>query len=259
MNIGILSKRTNMFTGKITQYYEQYDNTVSVFTLENLVINEDLLKNDFYILKSKGLFFLYAGFFLEANNVKVIPDPQLSFMQKHRVQSHYLLKRAGLLTPNFFLGSLGTLRNQLRKTDFPLIIKPFMGSGSRGVEVINSIDDLNPIKDGIFYLENYIAGEHYNVYFIADQVCTLVKPPLANEHVEMEKIKTPDDIQKIIEKWRTYLGEKALFGHLDIVREEKSNDLFIVDPGSFPEFSNWKSEVSPVEKICNLILKHVGK
>jgi hypothetical protein len=259
MNIGILSKRTNMFTGKITQHYEQCGHTVSVYTLENLVINEDLLKNDFYILKSKGLFFLYAGFFLEANDVKVIPDPHLSYMQKHRIQSHYLLKRAGLLTPNFYLGSLETLRNQLRVTDYPLIIKPFMRSGSRGVKVINSSDDLNPSNKKILYLEKFIAGEHYNVYFIADQVCTLVKPPLANEHVEMKKIKTPNDILKVIKKWRNYLGERILFGHLDIVREEKSNNLFIVDPGSFPEFSNWKCETSPVEEIGNLILDHAVK
>jgi len=259
MKIGILSKRTNMFTGKITQFYEQSGHTVSVFTLENLVINEELLKNDFYILKSKGLFFLYAGFFLDENNVKVLPDPYTSFMQKHRIHSHYLLRRTGLLTPDFYMASLETFRNQLVLSDFPLIIKPIMGSGNRGVKKINSIDDLDSDNNEILYMEKFITGEHYNVYFIADQICTLVKPPLANEHVEMEMITTPNDILRIIKKWRNYLGEKALFGHLDIVREEKTNSLFVVDLGSFPEFSNWKCEVSPVEKICNLILNHVVK
>ncbi|MHA1914056.1 MAG: ATP-grasp domain-containing protein [Promethearchaeota archaeon] len=259
MKIGILSKRTNMFTGKIKKYYEKSGYTVNVFTLENLVINEDLFDNDFYILKSKNLFFLYAGYFLEANDVKVIPDPQVSFMQKHRIQSHYLLKKAGLVTPNFYLGSLETFRNSLDLSDFPLIIKPLMGSGSKGVKIINSIEDIQSNNNETLYMEKFITGEHYNAYFIGNQICTLVKPPLSNEHVDMEKIETPDDIIDVIRKWRNYLGERALFGHLDIVREEESNNLYIVDPGSFPEFSNWKCTISPVEEICNLILKHVGK
>ena len=46
-----------------------------------------------------------------------------------------------------------------------------------------------------------------------------------------------------------------MFGHLDIVREESNNKLYVVDPGSFPEFSNWKCSISPVESICKLILE----
>ena len=254
MQIGILSKRTNMFTGKIKQYYEKRGHNVSIFTLKNLVINEELFNNDFYILKSKSIFFLYTGYYLEANDIQVIPDPQISFMQKHRVQSHYLLKKAGLLTPNFYLGTLETFRKELDLNYFPLIIKPLMGSGSRGVKIINSIDDIKPNNNKTLYLERFILGEHYNVYFIANQICTLVKPPLANEHIEMKKIKTPDDIFDLIKKWRNYLGENALFGHLDIVREEASNKLFIVDVGTFPQFVHYTNKVSAVEAVCNLIL-----
>ena len=57
MKIGILSKRKTMFTGKIKNFLENKGFTVTVYTLENLAINENLLNNDFYILKSKNLFF----------------------------------------------------------------------------------------------------------------------------------------------------------------------------------------------------------
>ncbi|MFX1298526.1 MAG: hypothetical protein ACFFD2_27170, partial [Promethearchaeota archaeon] len=70
------------------------------------------------------------------------------------------------------------------------------------------------------------------------------------------KISTPLDVKDFIEKWKTFLGENALFGHLDIVREESTNQLYVVDVGSFPEFSQWQlNNISPVETICNLILK----
>jgi hypothetical protein len=39
------------------------------------------------------------------------------------------------------------------------------------------------------------------------------------------------------------------------VRENKTNKLFVVDAGTFPEFSNWKQEIDPVSSVCKLILK----
>jgi hypothetical protein len=254
MNIGILSKRTTMLAGKIKRYYENKGFNVTIYTLKNLAINETLFKNDFYILKSKNLFFLYAGFFLKANNIPVIPNPQVSFKLKNRIQSYFFLEKAGLLTPRFYFGTTETLINQLDSNIFPLILKPIMGSGSNGVKVINSIKELKAEENKILYLEDFIKGIHYNVYFIDNCICTLVKPPLSNEHVDMEEVETSKDIRELIKKWRLFLAENNLFGHLDIVRDELSKELYVVDPGSFPEFTNWMGSGAPVEKICNLIL-----
>jgi len=254
MKIGILSKRTTMFAGKIKNYLENKGFVVIIYTLENLIINENLLNNDFYILKSKNLFFLYAGYYLEANNIPVIPKPHVSFMQKNRIQSHFLMKRVGIKTPEIYLGTANTFRNQLDLREFPFILKPIMGSGSKGVRIIKSYDDLKPKNNEILYLEKFIKGVHYNVYFINNEICTLNKPPLSHEHVDMKKIETPDDIRDLIKKWRCFFNGELLFGHLDIVREEPSNKLYVVDPGSFPEFTNWKCKASPVEAICNLII-----
>ena len=248
-----------MLTGKLKQYLENQGHKVSIFTASNLCINRTLLNNDFYILKSKLLFFLYAGYFLESNNIPVIPDTHTSFKHKNRIEAHFLLKKAGLLVPDLYLGTYNTFKTQFQSKDFPLILKPIMGSGSRGVKLINSIDDLNNEDNKILYLEKYIEGIHYTVYFIGDEICTLIKPPLSNEHVDMGKIKTPNDIKKLIKKWQNYLNGKVVFGHLDMVREHSSNKLYVIDPGSFPEFTNWKKSTSPVERICNLILKQVRK
>ncbi len=255
MKIGILSKRTTMFAGKLKKYLENKGFVVTFYTLENLIINENLLNNDFYILKSKNLFFLYAGYYLEANNIPVIPKPHVSFIQKNRIQSHFLMKRIGILTPEIYLGTVDTLKNEL--SEYPYILKPIMGSGSRGVQIIRSNEDLKISNNRILYLERYIKGVHYNAYFIGDNICTLIKPPLSHEHVDMKKIDTPNDVENLIKKWKTYFNGDVLFGHLDIVREDSSHKLYVVDPGSFPEFSNWKCDGSPVEKVCNIILDQV--
>ncbi|MHA1932605.1 MAG: ATP-grasp domain-containing protein, partial [Promethearchaeota archaeon] len=159
----------------------------------------------------------------------------------------------------FYYGTKETLIDQLDAKVFPLILKPVIGSGSRGIRIINSAQELKSEENKILYLENFIKGVHYNVYFIDDRICTLIKPPLSNEHVDMEKVKTPKDIEELIKKWRMCLVENNLFGHLDIVRDESSGILYVVDPGSFPEFTNWKCSGSPVNEICNLILEQVEK
>jgi hypothetical protein len=164
------------------------------------------------------------------------------------------MKKVDLLTPNIYLGTSDTFKNQFDEKHFPFILKPIMGSGSKGVRVIKSSDDLPTNSKKILYIEKFIKGLHYNVYFIGNDICTLIKPPLAHEHINMKKIETPDDVRNLIFKWKNYFDGELLFGHLDIVREESSNRLYIVDPGSFPEFSNWKCEIEPVESICNLIL-----
>ena len=257
MKIGILSKRTGHFTGKLKTFFENNGHNVQIYTKENLCINDSLLENDFYILKSKTLFFLYAGFYAEANNIPVIPNPDTSYKHKNRLEANLLRRNAGILYPDYYYGTLEALKNNLKDIKFPLILKPIIGSGSRGVKKIEKIEDINANDKKILYLEKYIEGIHYLAYFIENEICVLEKPPLSNEHVPMKKVSLFDDIKHVVLKWKNRYN--LLFGHLDIVKENKTNKLYIVDPGSFPEFSNWKNESDPVSKIGNSILKEFKK
>jgi len=261
MKIGILSKRKEMLTGKLKEYYENMGFTVKIYTLNNLTINDSLLENDFFILKSKDLFFLYAAYYIEANNIPVIPSPTISYILKNRIESHFLINKAGLNVPDFYMGTPETLKTTFQTQDFPLILKPIMGSGSRGIIKINNREDLNFNHEKILYLEKYIIGEHYIVYFIGNEISTSIKPPLSNEHADMKRINTPDDIKDVIKKWRKCLNGSALFGHLDIVREKETNKLYIVDPGSFPQFTRFRGDknINPTETIGDLILNKIKR
>jgi len=239
MKIGILSKRKGNFAGEIQKYLEIRGHEVKIITANNLNVNEMLLNRDFYILKSKHLLYLYAGYFLEANMIPVIPNTTISYIHKNRVESYFSMKKLGLLCPKIFMG--------------PLISKPMHGSGSKGVKVYNSLQDFNdPIKNYL-YLENYIQGTHYLAYFIENEICICKKRPLSNEHQETELIESDKEIEKYLNKWKE--KNNLLFGHLDLVRETSTNKLYVVDAGTFPEFSNWKRDTDPTSKICDLILK----
>jgi len=254
VNIGILSKRTGNFTGKLKKELEDRGFKVKIYTSKNLLINQSLLENDFYVQKSKKLIYLYAGYYLGANNVPVIPNTDISFKCKNRIESHFLIKQAGLLGPQIILGTAETIKSKLKESDFPIIMKPLMGSGSRGVKLINSYEQINSNNNEVLYLEKYIVGVHYLAYFIGDTMCVYEKQPLENEHAKVKEIELPNDVKEIVLKWKKKVNLK--FGHLDIVREDSTNNLFIVDTGTFPEFSNWKCKIDPVSGICDLILEN---
>ncbi len=253
MKIGILSKRKGHFTGEIQKHLEIRGHEVKILTANNLNINEMLLNRDLYILKSKHLLYLYAGYFLEANMIPVIPNTNISYIHKNRVESYFSMKNMGLLCPKIFMGTFKTLKSQLQESSFPLISKPMLGSGSRDVKVYNSLQDFNVPTENYLYLENFIKGTHYLAYFIGNEICICEKRPLSNEHQDTELIESDKEIEKYLIKWKEKYN--LLFGHLDLVRETNTNKLYVVDSGTFPEFTNWKRDSDPTSKICDLILK----
>ena len=252
MKIGILSKREIGLIEKIRSYYAEKGNKVTVYTSNNLEVNSSLFENDFYILKSKQLLFLYAGYFLHINHIPVIPDPIISYKHKHRVESYYSIKNCGLNTPKIYMGTPQSIKLKTSASDYPLIVKDLMGSGSKGIRIIESSDDLDTYMSKILYLEKYIEGTHYLAYFVNDKICVGEKQPLADEHAKVRLIKPEKDIRKALMTWRAKYN--LLFGHLDMIREKRSNKLIVVDPGTFPEFTNWKADNNLVPTICKLIL-----
>jgi len=239
--------------GMIQKYLENSGHEVKIFTANDLNVNEMLLNRDLFILKSKHLLYLYAGYFLEANKIPVIPNTNISYIHKNRVESYFSMKEVGLLSPKIFMGTFKTLKSQLNESSFPLISKPILGSGSKGVIVHKSLQDFIAPTENYLYLENFIKGTHYLAYFIENEICICEKRPLSNEHQETELIESDKEIEKYLIKWKEKYN--LLFGHLDLVRETNTNKLYVVDAGTFPEFSNWKCDSDPTSKICDLILK----
>jgi hypothetical protein len=252
LKIGILSKRKEMFTGDLSNYLQSKGHIVEIFTLKNLTINQELLKKDLFILKSKQLFFLYAGYFIESNNIPIYPTPEIAFKSKNRVEAHFLIKRAGLVSPNIYLGTRDVLRRNLSFNSGPFIQKPIMSSGSKEIKVINKSDDLEANYSEILYLEKFITGTHYLTYFIHDEILVYEKEPLANEHAPVKEADLTKDLRKIIFKWKN--DNTLFFGHLDLVKEKDTSKIYIVDTGCFPEFSHWKNGNDAVKSIGDVIL-----
>ena len=91
-----------------------------LYTKENLCIDKSLLENDLYVLKSKQQVpFLYAGFYAEAHNIPVIPNPDISYKHKNRLEAYLLIKNAGLLYHNYIMEHHMQLKRILKRKIFP--------------------------------------------------------------------------------------------------------------------------------------------
>lgn len=259
MRIGLLSKKTGVetFIYNLSKFLEKRGYTIELISENNLTIDNTLNRNDFYILKSKSLIYLYAAFFAEKLQIPVFPDPKLALKHKDRIESYYLIKNLNLKTPKFYMGTPEILKRRLKDENYPIILKPIMGSGSRGIKVVKTKNEFNSVSKKLYYFQEYISGIHYLVYFIRNETCILKKPPFSNEHVPMELISPQKDILEIVKKWRNACDHP--FGHLDMVRDENTNELYIVDVGCFPEFSNWKGKNHAIELVGEIILNTIKK
>ena len=241
-----------MLAGDLSLYLQSKGHSVKIYTLNELTINHELLKNDLFILKSKQLFFLYAGYFIESNNLPIYPRTEVAFKNKNRIEAYFLVKQAGLLSPNIYLGTKNILNSKLPYNLGPFIQKPIMSSGSKGIKIINKPDDIEAEDNEIVYIEKFINGTHYLAYFIQNEILVYEKKPLANEHTPVKEIDKTKDLQEIILKWKNF--HDILFGHLDLVRDNNTDEIYIVDTGCFPEFSHWKNVTDAVKSIGDLIL-----
>ncbi|MHA1764613.1 MAG: ATP-grasp domain-containing protein [Promethearchaeota archaeon] len=257
MQIGIFIKNTKKtsFSWKLKEFLENHDYIIELIDERKLNINSILKDNDFIILKSKSFLFLQAAFYLEQIHVPVFPDPIIAFKHRDRIEAYYLIKNLNLNTPPFYMGTMKTIEKKLNKDDFPIILKPLMSSGSKGIQLIKSKEMLNLNSDKICYFQKFIKGTHYLAYFIQDEACLLEKPPLSDEHAPMKQVPLDIEVQKIIKLWKTVYD--ISFGHLDLIKEEKTNIYYIVDVGCFPEFTNWRGKNTADELIGKIILNKI--
>jgi hypothetical protein len=122
---------------------------------------------------------------------------------------------------------------------------------------VKTFEDLDSINEVYIYLERFIDGLHYIAYFIGDEMFCCEKKPFMHEHNETKEVLLTEDIKQYLINWKEKYN--LLFGHLDIVREKSTGDLYVVDPGTFPEFNNWKTDSDPVTLLCNIILNEYKK
>jgi len=248
MKIAVYTKKEIGFFENFRADLENRGHDVFPINLTNLSVDESIGEFDLVILKSKKLFFIYAGYLAESMCIPVIPSPDITRQVSNRIQFPFIARRGGIRTPNFYLGFPETIRKTLSEADFPMMLKGIVGTGSRGIELIKSIDEIAELNKRFLYLEQYISGRHLLCYFIEDDIMVFEKEPFKNEHYPVRSGSLDGDIADAVRRWRDTTGLQ--FGHLDLVREDGTGELILVDPGAFPQFTHWPGAQERISHIC---------
>lgn len=103
---------------------------------------------------------------LESLNVTIIsPEPLKLEICNNKLKTHEFANEN-----NFLMPSLYKKIEEIKK--FPVILKPYDGSGSMNIYIANNIEearsDFNRIKAKNPIIEEYIEGEHYTVDVFSD-------------------------------------------------------------------------------------------
>ena len=249
MRIAVLTKRRTGLSAVLADRAARRGHEVALLDLANLVIDDSLGGYDLVVVKSKQLYFLYAGFHAQALGVDVVPDPKVCQQVCTRIERPFLAQRAGIVTPRFHFASPEAMRDRLTHDDFPLVRKRIVGSGSVGVELVASKALLPQTTDQHLYLEEFIRGPHLLAYFIGSDVRVYEKRPFVSGREPVKPLAVADDVAAAIDRWRRVTG--LAFGHIDFVRDERTDEPVMVDAGPFPQFRHWPG--AP-ERVSELIL-----
>ena len=154
-----------------------------------------------------------------------------------RIERPFLAERAGIATPRFCFASPQAVRERLAESDFPLVRKRIVGSGSVGVELVERKAQLPTTTDQHVYLEQFVRGQHLLVYFVENQIRVYEKQPFVSGREPVTPMAVADDVAAAVDRWKRATG--LALGHLDFVRDERTRVLMLVDAGPFPQFRHW--------------------
>ena len=249
MNIAILTKRRTGLAEAMAERARHEGHVVTLIGLEDLAVDDRLARYALVVQKSKQLFFLYAGLHAQSLGVRVVPNPETSRQVTNRIERPFLARRAGIDTPRFWFGTPSAVRARLAASNYPVVRKPIVGSGSHGVRLVEAPKELYDATDRHLYLEACIRGRHLLVYFAGEELRVFEKRPFVSGREPVRAIATQSDVAILAHRWRQATG--LAFGHLDLVRDDRTGGLVLVDAGPFPQFPHWPDAA---ERVSAMVL-----
>lgn len=232
---------------------------------------ESILKYDVFILRSafrslKNEMCIIANFLLK--NKKIVIDQVIGENYiAGKVYESYLLSQAGVASPLTMQIFLDENKSQIsKKINFPIIAKPIVGSKGRGVQKIDTqeeLDKFNIIEDNDkFFFQEYIPITYdIRVFVVGDKVLGAMKRFVQKDDFrsnaslgsEVEKMELTEELKKIaLEATKAYKYEVA---GVDIVIHDGKE--YVLEVNNAPQWMAFKKVVgiNPAEEIIKYAIK----
>jgi glutathione synthase/RimK-type ligase-like ATP-grasp enzyme len=233
------SVRSPVTTGVIDHLAEWGAEVDVLYPEEQMVpLNDIRVEYDLYVLKSRTEMALgYAGALHAAGATILNPYP-VSARIRDKIALTALLQAAGVPVPEAFITAQPSHLASLLGPG-PLVLKPYRGTGMRGVHIVWDPEDLDdvPTNQGPIFAQRLVdrRGTERKIYSIGGQVFGVRRSWPARNYNEKigESFTVSPSLRSITQLCSQALGIDAF--SLDILGDD--NAPFVVDVKSFPTFT----------------------
>lgn len=153
------------------------------------------------------------------------------------------LAAAGLPTPKTFLGATEQLAREISPSDYPLILKPIFGDNCRGLQIVNTAEEMVAIDwpEPFALAQVYKPTDGYDLklYGIGSEIWTVRKPSPFNPRTEGDEDRS--GLEALTPELET-LGRRCgeIFG-LDLYGVDciqTSEGTFVIEVNDYPNFTS---------------------
>ncbi len=258
MRIGLLAEKKNDFIRSLAKDIVQRGHSLQI--LDGPFLEVATFDGfDLLLLKTKSAKFLAAAYRAKSRGVTVIPDPAIAEKLRNRRLCDHFLDEAGIRR----VPSAYDLRENLIAGHYdyllPGVAKPLLSSGGKGLRMVWKWSDLAGYGSDPYtpiYVQKFIAGKHYRIDFIGDDVYLFEKIPVVGDDPNPRHVAITHEFVQVVRSFKT--KAQIEWGDLDVVVDRKGQ-IFQVDPGTFPSFRHVPKPTEAIARqIIDLVENRIG-
>jgi ribosomal protein S6--L-glutamate ligase len=206
------------------------DDTVSAWT--------GLRPDDVVVARSRHPFALALLKEAESLGARTVGSWSAVQRVRNKIRCVLTLKEHGLPVPETFAASRPSDLEQLEPSSFPLLLKPFQGDNSRGIQLVRAPEELASVEWGeaIVLAQRYVdaGGIDLKLYAVGDEVWAIRRPsPLTNGNGRPVPVPVDAALEGLARDCAATF-ELPLLG-IDLV--EGARGPLIVDVNEFPNYT----------------------
>ena len=175
---------------------------------------------------------------------------------RNKVRCVVALKERGLPLPETFLASRPTDLAQLETSSFPLLLKPFQGDNSRGIQLVRAPEELASVEwsEAIVLAQRYVeaGGVDVMLYVVGEEVWAIRRPsPLTNGDGRPIPVPVDTALEGLARDCAATF-ELPLLG-IDLV--EGARGPLIVDVNEFPNYTGVEEAPAAIGRLLLVRLR----
>lgn len=136
------------------------------------------------------------------------------------------------VTCNAYLEDIGIKIPKMYPKEFPMVVKPIVGSGSKGVQIVNNKTELQFYNEKDTFTQEYIKGTEYTVDGISDlkgrMICALPRIRLETKGGLATKSQTVRN-EVLVDLTRKIANWMGIIGAFNVQCIEKNGEYYFID------------------------------